>query len=235
MSTKRRVIIVAIDGPAGSGKTTLAEGLAERLGFVRVDTGAIYRAVALLALRNGIDLEDEESLTRLLDGLDLSFGMEQGVNKVLLAGDDVTDEIRDPKVSDAASKVSALPKVRAGLLGLQRKLALDCGAPGAILEGRDIGTVVFPEADFKFFVTASEDERARRRYEELKAKGLSVTRDSVAREQASRDERDISRTVSPLERADDAVVIDSTNKPPSEVVDELQNIVTSAGISARPR
>ena len=166
-----RPTIVAIDGPAGAGKSTVARALAERLGFTLVDTGAIYRAVALSATRAGIPFDDDAGLMAIVDGLEVDFHLEDGLNHVLLAGEDVTPLIRTPEISMGASTVSARPAVRTGLLELQRRLALETEAEGAVLEGRDIGTVVFPDADHKFFLTASAEIRARRRYDELTGPG----------------------------------------------------------------
>jgi CMP/dCMP kinase len=198
--------IVAIDGPAGAGKSTVARQLARRLGFTIIDTGAIYRSVALAAQRAGISWEDDDALARLLDaGLGLTFDGE----RVLLRGEDVTEAIRTPEISRGASVVSARPVVRQKLLPLQRDLGR-AAARGAVLEGRDIGTVVFPDADVKFFLTASDEARARRRHAELAEKGLSVPLPEVLADQRRRDKDDTERAIAPLKAAPDAVIVDTT-------------------------
>ncbi len=219
------MIIIAIDGPAGSGKTTIATGLAKRLGLAKVDTGAIYRAAAFLAQRLRVDFEDEDALAELAARMRTSLRVDGETRKYLLDGEDVTEKIRRPEVSAAASKLSAWPKVRAMLLDLQRELALNSGTKGAVLEGRDIGTVVFPDADVKLFLTASAEERARRRFQELKGKGLDVEWEQVAADQAARDEQDSSRPVAPLAPAKDATVFDSTGMEVEEVLDGLEKLV----------
>jgi len=207
--------IVAIDGPAGAGKSTVARQLAGRLGFSIIDTGAIYRAVALAARRAGIPWEDDEGLRKLLDaGLGLSFDGE----RVLLRGEDVTEAIRTPEISRGSSVVSARPVVRQKLLQLQRDLG-HAAARGAVLEGRDIGTVVFPDAQVKFFLTASDAARARRRHAELADRGLSVALDEVLSEQRRRDKDDTERAIAPLRAAPDAIVIDTTGLDLGEVVE----------------
>ncbi len=207
--------IVAIDGPAGAGKSTVARQLARRLGFTIIDTGAIYRSVALAAQRAGISWEDDNGLARLLDaGLGLTF---QG-ERVLLRGEDVTEAIRTPEISRGASVVSARPVVRQKLLQLQRDLGR--AAPrGAVLEGRDIGTVVFPDADVKFFLTASDEARAQRRHAELNEKGLSVPLPEVLADQRRRDKDDTERAIAPLRAAVDAVVVDTTGFDLEQVVE----------------
>ena len=207
--------IVAIDGPAGAGKSTVARQLARRLGFTIIDTGAIYRSVALAAQRAGISWEDDTGLARLLDtGLGLTF---QG-ERVLLRGEDVTEAIRTPEISRGASVVSARPVVRQKLLQLQRDLGR--AAPrGAVLEGRDIGTVVFSDADVKFFLTASDEARAQRRHAELNEKGLSVPLPEVLSDQRRRDKDDTERAIAPLRAAADAVVVDTTGFDLEQVVE----------------
>jgi cytidylate kinase len=218
---KQRPFIIAIDGPAGAGKSTVSRLLARRLGFALVDTGAIYRCVALLATREGIALDDDGRLAGLLARIHVAFRMVEGENHVFLDGRDVSTEIRTPAMSMAASAVSSRPVVRDGLLQLQRRLALE--APGgAILEGRDIGTVVFPDADAKFFLEAAPAVRARRRFEELFQRGTESTLDAVLVEQNKRDHDDASRAVAPLRPAEDAERVDSTALPLSEVVRALE-------------
>jgi cytidylate kinase len=220
--TAGRPFIVAIDGPAGAGKSTAARRVASRLGFAMVDTGAIYRTVALAAFRRGIALDDDAALAGLLPELEIHFApCPGGGQRVLLGADDVSVEIRTPPMSLGASKVSARPVVRAGLLDLQRRLACAPENRGAVLEGRDIGTVVFPDADAKFFLTAAADERARRRHAELGAKGDPSTYDEVLADQRQRDKDDSERAVAPLRPADDAKIVDTSGMPLEAVVETL--------------
>jgi CMP/dCMP kinase len=219
-----RPFIVAIDGPAGAGKSTVSRRAAAELGVAMVDTGAIYRAVALAATRAGIALDDDARLAALLPGVEIRFeppAAGGGGPRVLLGRDDVSQEIRTPAMSLGASKVSARPVVRAGLLDLQRRLALAPGNRGAVLEGRDIGTVVFPDADAKFFLTATPEERARRRHAELQAKGDPSSLDEVLADQLRRDRDDSERAVAPLRPASDAVVVDTSGVPLDAVVHRL--------------
>jgi len=219
-----RPFIVAIDGPAGAGKSTVSRLLARRLGFALVDTGAIYRCVALQARAAGIAVDDDVRLAPLLESIDIGFRMVDGENHVFLDGRDVSAEIRTPELSMAASAVSARAVVRSGLLELQRRLALEAER-GAILEGRDIGTVVFPDADAKFFLEASPAVRARRRYEELFQRGTDKSLEAVLDEQTRRDHDDATRSLAPLRPAEDATRVDSSSLPLSEVVRGLEAVI----------
>jgi cytidylate kinase len=212
--------VVAIDGPAGAGKSTAAKRLAARLGFAFLDTGAIYRTLALIGRRRGVDWSDAAALAALAGKLDIRFApaADGGPTRVVVEGEDVTPDIRTPEISEGASRVSAHGPVRAALLGLQRRLA----ASGSLVaEGRDMGTVVFPDAPVKFFLTASPAERAKRRAQELIAAGRPVDHDAVLQEMLARDARDSTREVSPLRQAADAVLIDSEGLGPDAVVDRM--------------
>jgi cytidylate kinase len=219
-----RPFIVAIDGPAGAGKSTVSKLLARRLDFQLVDTGAIYRCVALQASRQGIAFDDDAGLGRLLLGIQVSFKVVGEENRVFLGAEDVSGLIRTPEISMGASQVSSRPVVREGLLSLQRRLAL-AAERGALLEGRDIGTVVFPDADAKFFLEANPEIRARRRFEELFQKGVESSVQEVLADQIQRDAQDSQRELAPLKPADDAQRIDSSAMPLSEVVRTLEQVV----------
>ncbi len=217
-----RRIVVAIDGPAGAGKSTVTKRLARELGYALLDTGALYRAVALVGERQGVSWDDEAGLARVARDLDVGFHFEGDVNRVTIGGDDVTTAIRSPHISEGASVVSALPGVRSALLELQRRLGTD---GGVVAEGRDIGTVVFPAAEAKFFLTASPEVRARRRCDEMQAAGREVDYDSTLEEIRIRDERDSNRAVAPLAKASDAVLVDSSEMAIDEVVAEMRRRV----------
>jgi cytidylate kinase len=209
--------IIAIDGPAGAGKSTAARALAERLDFFLLDTGAIYRALALACVRRGISLYDGPSLGKMAAELDIRFEND----KVYVGPEDVTAAIRTPAVSQASSTISAHKEVRAALLGLQRRIAL---RGRCVVEGRDIGTVVLPDAPLKFFLTASEEVRAQRRYEELRAQGSDVQFQATLTDLRDRDLRDASREVAPLRKADDAVSVDTSDLPLAEVIGRLEKM-----------
>ncbi len=227
-----RPFIVAIDGPAGAGKSSVSKILARRLGFSLVDTGAIYRCVALLAKRRGVGFEDDAGLEALLRDVHVRFEVVGDENRVFLDGEDVSAEIRTPEISMGASKVSGRPVVRQGLLSLQRRLALE-SPQGAVLEGRDIGTVVFPDADLKLFLHADPAVRARRRSEELFERGVEASLEGVLADQNQRDRADASREVAPLRPASDAIQLDTSSLPLSEVVQAIEKQVRD-GLARRP-
>ena len=201
-------LIIAIDGPSGAGKSTLAKRLAKDLGFIYLDTGAMYRALALKVLRQAVDLADDGRIGRLVEETEIDLRHRAGNLEVVLDGEDVSGQIRTPAVSQMASKVSALKKVRDRMLVLQRAM----GRRGSVVaEGRDIGTVIFPQAEVKIFLDASPEERARRRYQELKAAGRQVELQETLREIEERDKRDSERDIAPLCRAEDALLVDSSS------------------------
>lgn len=212
--------VITIDGPTASGKGTIARLIAQRLGWHILDSGALYRLVALAAEKHSIALDDVESLQPLAAHLDVEFVAPEETDDmlILLEGEDVTRELRTETCGNGASKVAALPVVREALLARQRAFLQP---PGLVADGRDMGTVVFPDAVLKIFLTASAEERARRRYNQLKDKGLGVTMRSLLEEIAERDERDRNRTASPLVPAEDAEVLDTSTLGIDEVVDHL--------------
>ena len=216
-------LIVAIDGPAGGGKSTAARRLAERLGVPYLDTGAMYRAVALAVLDSGADPDDRDAVLSVARRADLSLvGQDDGTFAVQLDGRPVESRIRAPRVGEAASKVSTLPEVRQRLVALQRASAQRLGG---VLEGRDIGTHVFPDTPYKFFVSARVEIRAERRYEQLRGMGKDVTREEVLRELRERDERDTGREASPLPVDDSYVEVDTSDLSVDEVVDRMEQAV----------
>jgi cytidylate kinase len=210
--------ILTIDGPAGAGKSTVSKMVAERLQILYLDTGAMYRAVALQAEREGIDVHDGEGMGRLCRGLDLRFETEGEEAKLFLGDEDISSAIRSPKMDMLSSAVSAVEEVREAMTALQRKMGLQ---GGVVAEGRDMGTVVFPNATHKFFLTASAEVRAERRYRERLERGESVTREAVARELGKRDAQDRERALAPLVPAGDAIIVDTTLLSASEVVDMI--------------
>ncbi len=220
--------VICVDGPSGVGKGTLSLMLAEQLGWHFLDSGALYRISALAALRHGIAFDDEAALGELALNLDVRFAPVPGAEpRVLLEGDDVTSEIRTEQAGNAASKVAAIPAVRAALLERQRAFAKQ---PGLVADGRDMGTTVFPGAPLKLFLTASAEVRGERRYKQLKDKGLDVNLTSLVAEIAERDERDASRSVSPLRPADDALVIDTSSLTIDAVFAKAIAAVEKAGL-----
>ncbi len=199
---------VAIDGPSGAGKSTVARAAAMKLGFTYVDTGAMYRAIGLKVFREGIRGDDVRGIIRALEGITLELTYKDGTQHILLCGEDVSEAIRTPEISMYASKVSAVPEVRAFLLGLQRDMAK---TESVIMDGRDIGTVVLPDAEVKIFLTASAEKRAMRRYRELAAKGQNVEYEQVLNDIRERDNNDITRAAAPLRQAEDAVLLDTSD------------------------
>jgi CMP/dCMP kinase len=211
-------LIVAIDGPSGAGKSTLAKRVAREFGFMYLDTGALYRALGLKVLRQGAELADDARTARLVETTDIDLTERDGRLEVFLDGEEVSALIRTPEVSQMASKVSALKAVRQGLLEIQRAL----GRRGSVVaEGRDIGTVVFPEAEVKIFLDASVKERARRRSEELRAAGRAVGIEETQREMEERDRRDSERELAPLRKAEDALTIDSSSLDAEAVAERV--------------
>lgn len=204
---------IAVDGPSGAGKSTMVKAIARKLGYIYVDTGAIYRAVGLFAASADIPRENIADIVPMLDRINVTLAYEDGKQKIFLNGTDVSEDIRTPEISLYASAVSALPEVRSKLLSLQRDLAR---SSNVIMDGRDIGTVVLPDADVKIFLTASAEERAVRRYRELVDKGMDVTYEQTLKEVLERDGNDESRAVAPLRPAEDAVIVDTTGKSREE-------------------
>ncbi|MCP4954024.1 MULTISPECIES: (d)CMP kinase [Photobacterium] len=210
--------VITVDGPSGAGKGTLCMLLAEKLGWNLLDSGAIYRVLALAALHHGVDTESEDALVPLAAHLDVQFVAEGELVRVILEGEDVSDTLRTEKVGNAASKVAALPRVREALLRRQRAFSEQ---PGLVADGRDMGTVVFTSAEVKVFLDASAEERATRRMNQLQKKGLDVSFSSLLSEIQERDYRDRNRAVAPLRPADDALVLDSTEMSIEEVLEKV--------------
>jgi cytidylate kinase len=209
--------VITIDGASGTGKGTVSQILAKRLGWKFLDSGALYRVLALAAQKHCVDLDNEKALEVLAEHLDVQFiAQESTVSKVILEGEDVTDLIRTEKVGNAASQVAALPAVRASLLSRQRAFR---ESPGLVADGRDMGTVIFPDAELKIYLTASPEERALRRYNQLKDRGISVTLSDLIRELRERDKRDQERLVAPLKPAEDAICVDTDRKTIDQVVE----------------
>lgn len=215
-------VVVAVDGPAASGKSTVGRAVARRLGFSFVETGKLYRVLALIAVRDKLPLDDGPRLAGAFQKKDVRYTVSGGEPLVTVDGEDVTGRLAGGDVAEAASAISALPEVRAALLPMQRRLA---EPPGAVVEGRDVGTVVFPDAAYKFYLDASPAERARRRAGDFAAMGKDVTAEEVEKDLAARDGRDVARDAAPLRRADDAVYVDTTATAFEAVVDFIVECV----------
>ena len=211
---------IAIDGPAGAGKSTIAKIVSKKLGFIYVDTGAMYRSAALFFLKKGVDLSDEKVCSGLVDEIDISLKYEDGAQKVILNDEDVTGQIRTEEVSNSASKTAVYPAVRAKLSALQKKIAEE---NDVVMDGRDIGTVVLPNAFLKIYLTASVECRAERRYKEMLEKGEAPDLETIKEDIRDRDYRDMHRSEEPLKKADDAVEIDSSDMTIDEVADAILN------------
>ena len=216
--------VVTVDGPSGAGKGTLSALLAEKLNWHLLDSGAIYRVLAVAAMHHDLPIDDEAAIVPLASGLDVSFETENNQRRVVLEGEDVTDDIRTEEVGAVASQIASLARVREALLRRQRAFQ---ETPGLIADGRDMGTVVFPDAVVKLFLTASAEARAERRYTQLKDKGMDVNIARLLTDIKARDERDSQRSVAPLVPAEDAVIIDSTDLDINQVVDSAMEIINS--------
>ncbi|MFG6666497.1 (d)CMP kinase [Halomonas sp. HNIBRBA4712] len=221
--------VLTIDGPGGAGKGTISSLIAERLGWHLLDSGALYRLTAQAAVKHGVALDDEAALERLACTLDVAFPVEAGLPRTLLEGEDVTGAIRTEQAGERASRVASLPAVRQGLLQRQRDF---CQAPGLVADGRDMGTVVFPDAPVKVFLTASAEERARRRFQQLQDAGVDASLSSLLKEIQARDARDTQRSVAPLKPADDAITLDTTRLSIPEVVDRLIRLLAQKGLAS---
>ena len=218
--------IIAIDGPAGSGKSTVSRLLAARLGYLYLDTGAMYRAVALQAKRKNIDLKDTEKVGRLCMDLDLHFRVLDGATRLFLGAEDISEAIRSPDMDMLSSVISTIKEVREAMTLLQRKMAEQ---RGVVAEGRDMGTVVFPDAECKFFIDADPEVRAGRRYRERLARGEKASRQEVEKELRKRDDQDMTRALAPLVAAKDAILLDTTNLTVEEVVETIARTIEGRG------
>lgn len=216
------MINIAIDGPAGAGKSSVAKAVAARYGYIYVDTGAMYRALAYKAIEGGIDIADVALIEDMLSSTELNIAYNELGQRIILDGTDVSDKIRTAAISMGASDISAIPYVRQWLLDMQKDIA---GRNDCIMDGRDIGTTILPEADVKIFLTASVEERATRRYKELVAKGEDVTFDAVIEDVKTRDYNDSHRAVSPLKKADDAIEVDTTGMDVEQSVEAISSII----------
>lgn len=217
---------IAIDGPAGAGKSTIARKLAEKMGLIYVDTGAMYRAMALYMLRQGIDASDEAQISSACDAANVSICYQEGSQQVLLNGENVSADIRQEEVGNMASSISVYPNVRQKLVALQQKLAKDADV---VMDGRDIGTCVLPDAEVKIYLTASVETRAMRRYEELQKKGAPCNLEAIMQDIKERDDRDMHREASPLVQAKDATLVDSSDLSIAQVTEAIWEICRKKG------
>jgi cytidylate kinase len=225
-----RVPVIAIDGPTGSGKGTVCRGLARKLGWHLLDSGALYRLVALVAAQKSIALEDQARLAEAAADMIIEFSSAQDIERVCLGGADVTAQLRTEEHGAAASRLAGLPLVRTALLKRQREFAQP---PGLVADGRDMGSVVFPNAVLKIYLTASPEERALRRYNQLKEKGIGVSLPAVSGDIGERDERDANRKVAPLKAVEGAHILDSTGTTPEQVIERIQSLLAELGELAR--
>jgi cytidylate kinase len=222
MEETRSLLVIAVDGPAGSGKSTVSKTVASRLGLLYIDTGAMYRALTLKAMQRGMDFEDESALVSLAASTRIDLEDQGGKLKVFLDGEDVSGLIRTPELTANVKYIARIPGVRGEMVKLQRAIG---EAHGAVLEGRDIGTVVFPDADYKFYLDASVEERARRRFRELSALGEKVHLAAIKKDVIERDESDMKRSVGALKKATDAVFIDTTDLSVDKVVEKVLSYI----------
>jgi cytidylate kinase len=227
MASRPKNIVVAIDGPAGSGKSTVSKLVAKRLGLIYIDTGAMYRALTLKAMRYGIDLEDEGALVELARSTEVELGYRDGKQAVLVDGEDVAGLIRTSELTNNVKYIARVPGVRHEMVRMQRRMG---ERSGAVMEGRDITTVVFPDAEYKFYLDADPEERALRRFKELKETGSGVTLEDIKKDVISRDESDMNRSVGALKIADDAIVVDTTDLTIDGVVDQVLACIHRAGV-----
>ncbi|UXZ55502.1 (d)CMP kinase [Halomonas sp. 7T] len=225
----RNVPVLTIDGPGGAGKGTISSLMAERLGWHLLDSGALYRLTAQAAVKHHVALDDEAALSSIAATLDVAFPVESGQPRTLLEGEEVGKVIRTEQAGERASQVAALPQVRAALLQRQRDF---CQAPGLVADGRDMGTVVFPDATLKIFLTASAEERAHRRHQQLQEAGVDASLSSLLKEIQARDARDTQRSVAPLKPADDAITLDTTRLSIPEVVERLTDLLAQRGMAS---
>lgn len=226
MTKQNKGLVIAIDGPSGAGKSTVARSLADRLGYLQIDTGAMYRALAFLITEAAIDETDMNALRAFCNNVDIKFDLSSGIQKVIANGKDVSDLIRTADMSLVTSRIAKIRPVREAMVDAQRKMGQ---YGGVVLEGRDIGTVVFPDADCKFFLSATAEERANRRFIELNEKGEKMTLPETLKAVVLRDQQDSERDISPLKQAEDAILIDSSKLSVNQVIEIMENICRNKG------